>query len=52
MRRFVFVGCVVLAVYVFGLGNVTVQAQPYPNRPIQMVIPMGPGTGTDMHGDR
>ena len=50
MRRFIFVVCVVLALHAFGLPQSTLQAQPYPNRPIQMVIPMGPGTGTDVHG--
>lgn len=50
MRRFIFVGCVVWVVCAFGLANSTLQAQPYPNRPIQIIIPMGPGTGTDIHG--
>jgi tripartite-type tricarboxylate transporter receptor subunit TctC len=50
MRNFIVVGCIVLAVYAFGLGDSTLQAQPYPNRPIQVVIPMGPGTATDVHG--
>jgi tripartite-type tricarboxylate transporter receptor subunit TctC len=50
MRRFIFTGCVVWIVCAFGLADSTLQAQPYPNRPIQVIIPMGPGTGTDIHG--
>ena len=50
MKRFILVGCVVLSVYSFGLVDLPLQAQPYPNRPIQLVIPMGPGTGTDLNG--
>jgi tripartite-type tricarboxylate transporter receptor subunit TctC len=50
MRSFIFFGCVVLAVCAFGLVDSTLQAQPYPNRPIQLIIPMGPGTGTDING--
>ena len=48
MRRFIFVGSIFLSVYAFGLVDLT-HAQPYPNRPIQLVIPMGPGTGTDVN---
>ena len=48
MRRFIFVGLIILSVYAFGLVDLT-HAQPYPNRPIQLVIPMGPGTGTDIN---
>lgn len=50
MRCFVFFGCVVLFVYAFGLAGLPLQAQPYPHRPIQLIIPMGPGTGTDING--
>ena len=49
MRSFIFFGCLILAFYAFGLVDSTLQAQPYPNRPIQLIIPMGPGTGTDIH---
>lgn len=49
-KRFILVGCVVLLVYALGLVDSPLQAQPYPNRPIQLVIPMGPGTGTDLKG--
>lgn len=37
--------CVILALI---SGELT--AQGYPNRPVQVVIPMGPGSGTDVHG--
>jgi tripartite-type tricarboxylate transporter receptor subunit TctC len=50
MRNLIVVGCIVLAVYAFGLADSTLQAQPYPNRPIQVVIPMGPGSAADTHG--
>jgi tripartite-type tricarboxylate transporter receptor subunit TctC len=50
MRRFIFIGCVVSAVYALGSVASTLQAQPYPHRPIQLVIPMGPGAGTDLNG--
>jgi tripartite-type tricarboxylate transporter receptor subunit TctC len=49
MRVFIFVGCMILAVHLV-LADSTLRAQPYPNRPIQLIIPMGPGTGTDIHG--
>jgi tripartite-type tricarboxylate transporter receptor subunit TctC len=50
MRSLIFFGCLILAFYAFGLVDSTLQAQPYPNRPIQLIIPMGPGTGTDING--
>jgi tripartite-type tricarboxylate transporter receptor subunit TctC len=50
MRNFIVVGCIILAVYAFGLADSTLQAQPYPNRPIQVVIPLGAGSATDIHG--
>jgi tripartite-type tricarboxylate transporter receptor subunit TctC len=50
MRRFIFFGCLVLAIFTFSLTDSPLQAQPYPNRPIQVVIPMGPGTAADTHG--
>ncbi|OGP64741.1 MAG: hypothetical protein A2169_01885 [Deltaproteobacteria bacterium RBG_13_47_9] len=50
MRNLILVGGVVLVVCAFGLADSTLQAQPFPNRLIQLVIPMGPGTATDIHG--
>ena len=49
MRNCFFVACVSLTIYAFGFENAMLQAQPYPNRPIQVIIPMGPGTGTDIN---
>jgi tripartite-type tricarboxylate transporter receptor subunit TctC len=49
MIRFIFVACI-LTVVSFTLTDSALQAQPYPNRPIQVVIPMGPGTAADTHG--
>lgn len=40
----------ILAVVSFTLAGSDVQGQPYPNRPIQVVIPMGPGSAADTHG--
>ena len=35
----------------FAFGHITpLQAQPYPNRPIQLVIPTTPGAGVDIVG--
>jgi len=50
MRNCFFGAFVFLAVCAFGFENAMLQAQPYPNRPIQLIIPMGPGTGTDING--
>ena len=50
MKRFIsLVG--LLSVFL-GLGSMTpeIQAQPYPNRPIQVVIPSTPGSGVDLLG--
>jgi tripartite-type tricarboxylate transporter receptor subunit TctC len=53
MSRFVlFVGCVCGCIWAFfGPGVVTtLHAQPYPNHPIQFVIPTTPGAGVDIMG--
>jgi len=50
MRSFILIGYVVLAVCIFGFADSQLLAQPYPNRSVQVVIPMGPGTATDIHG--
>jgi tripartite-type tricarboxylate transporter receptor subunit TctC len=48
MRRFIFSLslCLILCLFVVSIGA----AQPYPNRPIQMVIPFPPGGGGDIVG--
>lgn len=50
MRRFTMIVCGLSFGCVAGLFSATLGAQPYPNRPIQVVIPMGAGSGTDIHG--
>jgi tripartite-type tricarboxylate transporter receptor subunit TctC len=52
MKSFVlFVGCVCGCVWAFAPGLVTMgHAQPYPDRPIQFVIPTTPGSGVDIVG--
>jgi len=50
MKRFIFSVGLVLAIMVSGMTRSTLQAQPYPSRPIQVVIPMGPGSAADTHG--
>ncbi len=39
-----------ILVVVAGLWSALLGAQTYPNRPIQVVIPMDAGSGTDIHG--
>lgn len=50
MKRFVFIAVVVVGVIGFTIGGNTVQAQPYPNRPIQLVIPGAAGSILDIAG--
>jgi tripartite-type tricarboxylate transporter receptor subunit TctC len=50
MRRFTFVVGLVLVVYGWGVATPTLQAQPYPNRPIQLVIPGAAGLMQDIPG--
>ena len=50
MRRLIFVVSLFLVIYGLNLESPTVQAQPYPNRPIQLVIPMIPGSPLDIPG--
>jgi tripartite-type tricarboxylate transporter receptor subunit TctC len=49
MRRFILIA-LSLIVYTVGLTISTVQSQPYPNRPIQLIDPMDPGTTGDITG--
>ena len=39
-----------IALLTFGWMMPTVQAQPYPNRPIQLILPTQPGTPSDLTG--
>jgi tripartite-type tricarboxylate transporter receptor subunit TctC len=50
MGRLVVLACLVQAVCAFCLTLSPVQAQPYPNRPIQMVVPAVPGATSDITG--
>ena len=47
MRYFILVISLFSIVYVFGIGAPTLQAQPYPNHPIQIVVPNDPGSVGD-----
>jgi len=48
MRRLIFIAILSLAIYSFGVNKI--QAQPYPNRPIQLVIPASAGAILDITG--
>jgi tripartite-type tricarboxylate transporter receptor subunit TctC len=50
MRRFAFVVGLFLVVYGWGVATPTLQAQPYPNRPIQLIIPGAAGLMQDIPG--
>ena len=50
MRRFIFVVGLVMVIYGLSMGTPTIQAQPYPNRPIQLVVPSVPGSLLDITG--
>jgi tripartite-type tricarboxylate transporter receptor subunit TctC len=49
MNRFIFFIGFIWVFFAPGL-TATLQAQPYPNRPIQLVIPTTPGSGVDIVG--
>ena len=50
MKRFFSLIGLFLVIFSFGFMTPDVQAQPYPNRPIQIVIPSTPGAGLDVLG--
>ncbi len=50
MRRIIFVVGLGMIIYGLSLGTPTAQAQPYPNRPIQLIIPGAPGSILDIAG--
>ena len=50
MRRYVFVVVLSLAIYAWSVATPPVQAQPYPNHPIQLVIPGAAGLMQDIPG--
>jgi tripartite-type tricarboxylate transporter receptor subunit TctC len=48
MRRSILMVSLFTIVYAISMEVPTLQAQPYPNHPIQLVIPSAPGDGTDI----
>jgi tripartite-type tricarboxylate transporter receptor subunit TctC len=49
MKHFIFMVCLISATCALALTS-TVQAQPYPNRPVQLVIPLVAGSTGDVAG--
>jgi tripartite-type tricarboxylate transporter receptor subunit TctC len=47
MRRSVIAISLILMVFAWGIETITVQAQPYPAHPIQIVVPNDPGSAGD-----
>jgi tripartite-type tricarboxylate transporter receptor subunit TctC len=50
MKRLIFFISLFLVIYVISAGVSTIQAQPYPNRPIQLIIPVPAGLVADVTG--
>ena len=50
MKRVLVVVGLLMVVWGMSMGTSTVQAQPYPNRPIQLIIPIPAGGGGDVNG--
>ena len=50
MNRLILVTILALVIYGLGLGVNTIQAQPYPNRPVQLIIPGTAGSILDIVG--
>jgi len=50
MKRFVIASCVIVVMGGLILMDSSLHAQPYPSRPIQMIIPMGAGSAGDIGG--
>ncbi len=50
MRRYMLAAGLMLLIYMLGLPVLSAQAQPYPNRPIQLVIPAVAGATSDITG--
>jgi tripartite-type tricarboxylate transporter receptor subunit TctC len=50
MRHFIAIVCFILTVFILGLTTQTTQSQPYPNHPIQLIIPNVAGSQGDITG--
>jgi len=50
VKRFIFIICLILIIYESSLTVPTLKAQPYPNRPIQLIVPIEAGTPADING--
>jgi tripartite-type tricarboxylate transporter receptor subunit TctC len=50
MKRFIFMAGLVAIISVLGIATSTIHAQTYPNRPIQLIVPMAPGAACDTTG--
>ena len=50
MRQSMFIAGLVLLIHMLGVQVLTAQAQTYPNRPIQLVIPAVAGATSDITG--
>lgn len=48
MNRWIIVAALLLVIYEIGIGAHFVRAQPFPNRPVQMIIVNVPGSLTDI----
>ena len=48
MKYFILIVSFILVNYTLGLTTQTLQAQPYPTHPIQLVISAGPGDASDI----
>jgi tripartite-type tricarboxylate transporter receptor subunit TctC len=50
MKRLILIVSILFLICIFTLTTTTIQAQPYPNRTIQLVIPATPGAAIDTTG--
>lgn len=48
MRRFIFIVGLFSVIYALSIGAPILKAQPFPSHPIQIIIPMDPGSAGDM----
>jgi len=48
MRRFIFIVGLFSVIYALSIGAPILKAQPFPSHPVQIIIPMDPGSAGDM----